>query len=244
MADNGVRIAMWSGPRNISTALLRSWENRPDTVVVDEPFYAYYLARTGTDHPGRDEVIAAGETDWRRVVATLTAPLPDGVAISYQKHMAHHLLPEIERDWLAGLLCAFLIRDPAEMLVSLAHVLPSPGVADTGLPQQVEIFDLLVAGHATPPVVDARDVLESPQAMLRLLCEHLGVPFDDRMLSWPAGPRDTDGVWARWWYDAVTASTGFTPYRPAQEAVPGHLQPVLEQCRPYYERLYNSRITR
>ena len=234
---------MWSGPRNISTALLRSWENRTDTVVVDEPFYAYYLARTGADHPGRDEVIAAGETEWRRVVASLTAPLPEGVAISYQKHMAHHLLDEIGLDWLGLVTSAFLIRDPAEMLPSLAQVLPSPQVKDTGLPQQVALFDRLVAAGMQPVVIDARDVLEAPDAMLRALCGSLGVPFSARMLSWPAGPRDTDGIWARWWYDAVTASTGFAPYRRSGLPVPPPLEGVLKECRPYYDRLSEARIT-
>ena len=243
MPEQPVRIAMWSGPRNISTALLRSWENRPDTVVVDEPFYAYYLAQTGADHPGREEVIAAGETDWQRVAASLVAALPDGVSISYQKHMAHHLLDTIGLDWLDQMTSAFLIRDPAEMLTSLAQVLAAPRVEDTGLPQQAALFERMSAAGATPVVVDARDVLQAPEPMLRALCEGLGVPFSDRMLSWPAGPRDTDGIWARWWYDAVIASTGFAPYRAPGRAVPPALAPVLEQCRPYYERLYAARIT-
>ena len=231
---------MWSGPRNISTALLRSWENRPDTVVVDEPFYAYYLARTGADHPGRKEVVAAGETDWRRVADALVGPLPDGVSISYQKHMAHHLLDEIELDWLDHVTSAFLIREPAEMLTSLAQVVSSPQVRDTGLPQQVDLFERLAG--ASPVVIDARDVLHAPEQVLSALCRRLGVPFSERMLSWPAGPRDSDGVWARWWYDAVTASTGFAPYRPPDRPIPPELEPVLEQCRPYYDRLYEARI--
>lgn len=234
---------MWSGPRNISTALLRSWENRPDTVVVDEPFYAFYLARTGVDHPGREEVIAAGETDWRRVADALVGPLPDGASISYQKHMAHHLLDEIELGWLDRVTSAFLIRDPAEMLTSLAQVLPEPRVEDTGLPQQVALFERLASEGAAPVVIDARNVLESPEAMLRELCRCLDVPFSERMLAWPAGPRDSDGVWARWWYDAVIASTGFAPYRPPDRPVPPALDGVLEQCRPYYDRLHEARIT-
>ena len=234
---------MWSGPRNISTALLRSWENRPDTVVIDEPFYAFYLARTGVDHPGREEVVAAGETDWRRVAASLVAPLEGGATISYQKHMAHHLLPEIELGWLDLVTSAFLIRDPAEMLTSLAQVLPAPRVEDTGLPQQVALFETLVGTGPAPVVIDARDVLQAPEPMLRELCRRLSVPFDERMLSWPAGPRDSDGVWARWWYDAVTASTGFAPYRPPDRPVPAALHDVLEECMPHYERLYRDRIT-
>ena len=239
-----MRIAMWSGPRNISTALLRAWENRDDTVVVDEPLYAHYLATTGRDHPGRDEVMASQSTDWRVVAEQLRAPLPAGITISYAKHMAHHLLPSIGRDWLDDFTHAFLIRDPREMLASLARVLPDPALADTGLEQQVEIFESCLASRATDPlVIDARDVLLAPQPMLRALCDRLGVAFSPKMLSWPAGPRNTDGVWARWWYDAVVASTGFAPYRPPAEDFPPSLRPLLEQCMPYYERLAAQRIT-
>jgi Sulfotransferase domain len=236
-----VRIAMWSGPRNISTALLRSWGNRDDAIVVDEPFYAFYLQRTGLDHPGRDEVIASQPTSWETVVDGLLAPLPDGATVLYQKHMAHHLLPEVGRAWLAQMRHAFLIRDPREMLQSLAQVLAEPTLADTGLEQQVEIFEAYASDD--PPVVDARDVLEAPEPMLRSLCERLGVGFTERMLSWPAGIRDTDGVWARWWYDAVARSTGFAAYQPPGEPFPARLQPLLAECRPYYERLYRERIT-
>ena len=238
-----VRIAMWSGPRNISTALLRSWENRADTVVVDEPLYAHYLATTGADHPGRDTVLAAHDADWRSVVERLLAPLPDGRAISYQKHMAHHLLPDIGREWLPSLTHAFLIRDPREMLPSLDRVLASPTLADTGLAQQREIFDAMSAAGHSPPVIDARDVLRAPEAMLRAVCEALGVPFDADMLRWPAGPRPTDGAWAPWWYDAVLASTGFEPYRPATDPFPAHLEELLEQCLPFYDHLHRHRIT-
>ena len=243
MAGEVVRIAMWSGPRNISTALLRSWGNREDTVVVDEPLYAHYLATTGVEHPGRDEVIASQERDWRRVAQSLLAPLPHGARISYQKHMAHHLLANIDRAWLDGLTHAFLIRDPREMLASLARVLPEPTLADTGLVQQHEILSSLVARGEDPPVIDARDVLLAPEPMLRALCERLGVAFSPRMLHWPAGPRATDGVWAQWWYDAVIASTGFEPYRPATARLPERLEPLLEQCLPYYDRLHRRRIT-
>ena len=241
MADAAVRIAMWSGPRNISTALLRSWGNRDDAIVVDEPFYAFYLDHTGLAHPGRDEVIASQPTSWQRVVDSLLAPLPDGATVLYQKHMAHHLLPEVGRGWLGAMRHAFLIRDPREMLQSLSQVLTEPTLADTGLEQQVEIFEEF-AGDA-PPVVDARDVLTAPAAMLQSLCERLDVPFSPRMLSWPAGPRDTDGVWARWWYDAVVRSTGFAAYEPPTEPFPERLEPLLATCRPYYERLYRERIT-
>lgn len=243
MDDGIVRIAMWSGPRNISTALLRSWGNRIDTVVVDEPLYAHYLANTGVEHPGRDEVIALHETDPRRVVEGLTGPLPPGKRISYQKHMAHHLLPSVGRNWLTQVTPAFLLRDPREMLPSLSRVLAAPTLADTGLPQQAALLDDVVADGVAPIVIDARDVLDQPEAMLRALCDALGVDFDPAMLAWPAGPRETDGVWARWWYDAVIASTGFAVYRPRTDPVPPHLHGLLDECLGFYDRLHRARIT-
>lgn len=238
-----VRVAMWSGPRNISTAMLRSWGNRPDTFVCDEPLYAHYLATTGVDHPGRDEVIAHHEGDWRKVAAWLTGPVPQGKRVFYQKHMAHHLLPNIDREWLGGLTHCFLIRDPREMLTSLIRVLPHPTIEDTGLPQQIGIADFLRAsGRPAPPIVDSRDVLEDPRGMLTKLCDALGVEFMDEMLSWRAGPRVTDGIWARHWYDAVLESTGFAPYRPKKEAVPDEFGELLSTCVEYYDRLYERRL--
>jgi hypothetical protein len=201
---------MWSGPRNVSTAFMRSWENRPDTIVVDEPFYAHYLLATGIDHPGRDEVLVHHETDWRRVVESLLAPLPPGVTVFYQKQMSHHLLPHMGREWLASVSHAFLIRNPAPMLASLGEKLGDFALEATGLPQQVEIFDFVrsTTGHV-PPVVDAADLLAAPEPVLRALCAALGIPFSERMLAWPPGRRATDGAWAKYWYDRVEHSTGF-----------------------------------
>lgn len=238
-----VRIAMWSGPRNISTALLRSFGNRPDTFVCDEPLYAHYLLRTGIEHPGRDRILARHETDWRKVAAWLTGPVPEGRRIFYQKHMSHHLLPEIGRDWLEALSHAFLIREPREMLTSLIKVYPQPRIEDTGLPQQWELVQSIrTRSGAAPPILDARDVLEQPRAMLERLCAALAIPFTDAMLSWPAGPRPTDGVWAPYWYDAVEKSTGFQPYRPKNEPVPPALTPLLAQAEAIYGQLHSLRI--
>ena len=212
--DAPARIAMWSGPRNLSTALMRAWGSRADTAVVDEPLYAAYLAATGADHPVRDAVIASQPTDWRRVADALTGPVTGGRAISYQKHMAHHLLPGVGRAWLRSLRHAFLIREPAGMLASLARVTPEAAPADTGLPQQAELFEQTAdrLGHA-PPVVDASDVLCDPAGTLAALCAALGVPYDPAMLAWAPGPRPEDGVWAPHWYAAVRASTGFAAAR-------------------------------
>jgi Sulfotransferase domain len=238
-ADGQVaRIAMWSGPRTVSTALMRAWENRPDTVVVDEPLYAFYLDRTGLDHPGRDEVIASQPTDWRVVLDRLTAgPLPPGVTVGYAKHMTHHLLPEVDRAALAPLRHAHLIRDPRELLASYARVRTEPTLADLGIVQQAEIFEAFGG-----PVVDSRDLLAEPAGILGALCAAVDVPFDDRMLSWPAGPRASDGVWAPYWYASVHSSTGFAAYRPPASPLPARLEPLAERCLPYFERLHRYRL--
>ncbi len=234
---------MWSGPRNISTAMLRSWGNRPDTVVCDEPLYAHYLRVTGIDHPGREEIIAHHEDDWRKVVDWLTGPLPDGKSIFYQKHMAHHLLPQIDRAWVHDVTNAFLIRDPVEMITSLIKVVPNPTIEETGLPQQVEIFEMVrQATGVTPPVLDSKDVLGNPRKLLGALCDSVGIPFDDAMLAWPPGTRDTDGIWAKHWYAAVEKSTGFKPYTPKNEPVPDHLQRLAEACQEHYDTLYAHRL--
>jgi hypothetical protein len=235
---------MWSGPRNVSTAFMRAWGNRGDTLVVDEPFYAHYLEYTGLEHPGREAVIASHERDWRRVVTALLAPVPESVRILYQKQMAHHLLPHMGREWLRSMTHAFLIRDPRRMLASLGEKLGEFDLLATGLPQQVEIFDHVIRTKGrVPPVVDTADLLEAPEPMLRALCAALDVEFSPRMLSWPPGPRATDGIWARHWYERVEQSTGFE--QPAEEdrtALTGRLAEIEQQCRPLYEKLREHRL--
>jgi hypothetical protein len=238
-----LRLAVWSGPRNISTAMMRAWENRGDCSVVDEPLYAHYLAHTGLDHPGREAVIAAGETDWRRVTAWLTGPIPDGKANWYQKHMTHHLLPHIERSWLARLTHVFLIRDPREVLLSYVRSRPNVVAEDLGVVQQHEIFDYVrgLTG-ATPLVIDAGQFLHAPAAQLRALCGVLGIAFEERMLRWPPGPRASDGVWAPYWYGAVLRSRGFEPYRERERNVPREHQRIIDAVMPPFEALYEKRL--
>ncbi|MFM2093047.1 MAG: hypothetical protein RIS70_171 [Planctomycetota bacterium] len=239
-----IRIAMWSGPRNISTAMMRSWESRTDTFVCDEPLYAHYLKVTGLPHPGAAEVIAHHETEWRNVVRWLCGPIPGGKTVFYQKQMAHHLLPEIEEDWLDHVTNCFLIRDPASMVVSLSEFIPSPILTDTGLPQQVRIFKrVLERTGKTPPVIDARDVLLDPRKMMTRLCESLGLEFQEQMLKWRPGPRETDGVWAKHWYAKVYQTTEFGTYQPPAEATPTAFQPLVDQCRPLYEYLHQHRLS-
>src|SRR5947207_3119018 len=179
-ASGPIRVSMWSGPRNISTAMMRAWGNRADTFVVDEPLYVHYLKATGKNHPGAQEIIAAGETDWRKVVSHVTKePLPSGKRIFFQKHMTHHLLPEMDREWIVDLTNCFLIRDPHEVILSYIKKNPDPALEDLGFVQQCDIFELVrQQTNSNPPVVDARDVLENPERMLRLLCDAVGVDFD------------------------------------------------------------------
>jgi hypothetical protein len=204
-----VRIAMWSGPRNISTAMMRSFGNRADCTVVDEPFYGYYLKASGADHPGREQIVAAMDCDWRSVAHALTeAPVP--TPVYYQKHMTHHMLDAVDLGFTDALLNCFLIRDPVRMIDSYARVRPEFGLEDLGLPQQLRIFrEVARRSGRVPFVLDAAEVLADPRAALGRLCAHCGIPFDPAMLSWPAGKRATDGVWAPYWYSAVEASTGF-----------------------------------
>ena len=237
------RIAMWSGPRNISTALMRSWGSRADAVVVDEPLYAHYLDATGRAHPGCEDIIDRYETDWRAVVERITGPIPDGASIYYQKHMAHHLLSTMDWGWTTQLRNAFLIREPREMLSSLVEFLPEPMLSDTGLPQQWRLFQQLRKRRGEPPpVITAQDVLTAPRPTLHALCKALGVPFQSSMLSWEPGPREPDGLWAQYWYDAVYASTGFQPYERKDESVPSRLQELHEECRALYDKLYAHRL--
>lgn len=223
---------------------MRSWESRADTTVIDEPLYAYWLDRTGAPHPGRDQIVRAYPRRWQEVVDLITGPVPGGCPIWFQKHMTKHVLDEVALDWLDGFRHLFLIREPAEVLRSFAKVQPQVDLAETGLPQQVRLFDHVVAttGHV-PPVIDARDILTAPHAALEAVCAALDVPFDPAMLSWQPGRRPTDGIWAPYWYAAVERSTGFGPYRPPGEDLPAHLEPLLARCRPLYDRLARHRIS-
>ena len=233
-----IRIAMWSGPRNLSTAMMRSWENRPDCEVVDEPFYAYYLANTGADHPYFEEILAAQSADLMTVARELTDK-PCQSAVQYQKHMTHHMLPGCNMDWCKTLRHCFLIRDPAEVVNSYTNSMGRCSAGDIGIQRQFELYEQLsrISGQ-TIPVLDGNDVLKDPQAMIPALCEALDVPFYPQMLNWPAGRRDSDGVWAPHWYHSVEASTGFAPY---QQHKPLNLdeeqRQVVELCQPFYQAL-------
>jgi hypothetical protein len=238
-----LRIAMWSGPRNISTAMMRAFENRGDCAVVDEPFYAHYLAQTGLDHPGRDEVIAAGETDWRKVVTTLVGPVPDSNPVFYQKHMTHHMLAHIGHDWFDAVTHVFLIRDPREVLLSYLKSRPHATAEDIGVPQEAALYEEIAArSGAAPPVIDADEFLKNPEGHLRALCTLLQIPFTGRMLHWPAGSRSSDGVWAPHWYDTVLKSSGFEQWHARDLHIPEMHRTLIDGCMPAYEHLYSRRM--
>ena len=240
-----VRIAMWSGPRNISTAMMRAFGNRLDCAVSDEPFYAAYLAASGLAHPMREAVIASQPTDWRAVAAALTGSVPESKAIWYQKHMTHHMIPGFGHDWIDGLVNAFLIRAPEAVVASYAQKRDDFTLEERCLPAQVALFERAAQrSGSAPPVVEGQDVLADPRGMLGALCAALRISFDEAMLSWPRGRRASDGVWASAWYDAVEKSTGFAPPRRevAFDELPDALKPVAEAARPLYERLARHKL--
>lgn len=243
MINQPLRLAVWSGPRNISTALMRSWGSRPDTIVVDEPFYAHYLMKVDTNHPGRDEVIAHHETDVNKVIASLLAPLPDGKTIFYQKHMNKHTLPGMDMSWTEQVTNCFLIREPKEMITSFIKVVPNLSLDEFGLLEQVELFKhLRQTTGENPIVVDSKEILMNPRSVLSKWCEALRIPFVEDMLSWEPGIRDSDGIWAKYWYDNVAKSTGFAPYKSKNDEVPEQWKDLLSQCVALYDELYPYRI--
>jgi Sulfotransferase domain len=229
-------IAMWSGPRNISTAMMYSFGNRADCVAWDEPFYAFSLLNHGNDHPMRDEIIAANDSDWDKLVAKCVSPSIKPVF--YQKHMTHHMLPGFDRSWIHDVANAFLIRAPERVLASYARKWSDVTLRDIGFVEQAEIFDAVAQKRGfAPPVIDADDVLRDPQGLLTALCKSLGLAFDPAMLQWPKGPKPFDGVWAPHWYNAVWESTGFAmpPERPIELASP--LKKIADEAQGPYRRL-------
>ncbi len=238
-----VRIAMWSGPRNISTAMMRSWENRPDCTVVDEPFYACYLHETGAEHPCRDDVIASQSVERATVVRELTEA-PVASPLFYQKHMTHHIPDGMDMGWCRGLRHCFLIRDPLEVIASYLQKMPSVDEEAIGIVRQAKLFDEITAiTGARPAVIDSNDVLADPAGVLAATCESLGVPWlPDSMLEWPAGPRASDGVWASHWYQNVERSTGFSAPRGATPTLAEQHRELATAMSEHYERLAQYRL--
>ena len=238
-----LRIAMWSGPRNLSTAMMRSFGSRADTFVSDEPFYGCFLKQSGADHPMRDEVIAGMDCDWGGVMSALRGPAPDGSPVWYSKQMWHHMVGPVGYQDFAGFTHAFLIRDPRQMIASYLRKREAAEFDDFGLERQAEFFEREAdrLGHA-PPVIDANDVLSDPAGVLARLCEALGIAWEEAMLRWEPGRRSTDGPWAPHWYAAVEASTGFGAPEREEAELPAEARLLADRCRPYYERLAEHRI--
>lgn len=235
-----LRLAVWSGPRNISTAMMRSWENRVDTCVVDEPLYAHYLKSTGIDHPMADAVIASQSTDWQKVTRDLVEdPKPD-YRIFYQKHISTHLLEHMDLHWCESLCNCILIRNPDKMVASYAKKRSNLDARDFGYEQLLQVYEHLYQQGHSPVVIDTDLFLQNPQDQLEKWCTRLGIHFDSAMLKWPAGKRASDGVWASHWYDAVEKSTGFVPYKPSVPKLDTRQQAVADQCRVAYERMLES----
>ncbi len=238
-----MNIAMWSGPRNLSTALMYAFAARGDCTVWDEPFYAAYLAATGIDHPMRDAVIAAGETDPAKVAQTCLGPVPQERPLWYQKHMTLHMIPGFDRGFIRGLTNVFLIRHPARVVASYTAKRENPSLMDIGFVQQSQLFDQVAdwAGQA-PIVVDSADIRAQPAETLARLCQALGIAFTPAMLHWPPGPKPFDGVWEPHWYNAVHKSSGFDePEGPLPTLTPAG-QALVDQAMPHYDRLAARKI--
>ncbi len=237
-----MRIAMWSGPRNLSTAMMYAFGARKDFAVVDEPFYAAYLAQTGLMHPMRDAILASQPQDPKQVIDGLLGPIPDGKPHYYQKHMTQHIVPGVPRDWVNDLVNVFLIRHPARVVASFAAKYENPSLEDIGFVQQAELYDQLTAGGKSPIVIDSADILRDPEGMLRRLCRALDLPWDAGMLHWPEGGHPSDGIWARHWYGTVHRSTGFAGAEAALPSVTGPLAALVGAALPAYRQLEAGKI--
>ncbi|HMQ47634.1 MAG TPA: hypothetical protein PKA00_05765 [Saprospiraceae bacterium] len=236
------RINAWSSPRNISTAFMYAFAQRPDASVVDEPLYAHYLTQTDSIvlHPGKEDILASQENDGNQVIKNvLFADYPTPLVLF--KQMTHHLIA-IDWDFLLDMENILLIRHPRAIIASYSKVIPNPSIKDIGIAQQYELYNWLVDNHKPPVVIDAQCLLLNPPRVLQQLCQALDISFEEAMLSWSPGSRPEDGVWAKYWYASVHQSTGFQPYIPQEYALSPELEKLAEACLPYYQQLYQASI--
>lgn len=243
MTEKPIRICVWSGPRNISTALMYSFAQRKDTTVYDEPLYAHYLTHTTARdyHPGADEIVATMENDGEKVVAEIILG-PQPTPVAFFKQMTHHLV-ELDQSFMKQTVNVMLTRHPRDMLPSYAKQVSRPTLSDVGYKKHLDLVDYLRSLGQEPPVLDSEATLRNPRGVLEKLCERIGIPFDEAMLSWPAAARSEDGIWARHWYESVHSSTGFRAYKAKTEAFPEQLKPLFDECMPYYVALVKNAIT-
>lgn len=236
------RICLWSGPRNISTALMYSFAQRVDTRVFDEPLYAYYLANTKAKayHPGAEEILKSQDNKAENVVKMMLQDFEE--PILFFKQMTHHILEDLDLDFLEKMENVILTRDPLEMIPSFAKVIEQPTIRDIGYAMQVDLVNHLLKKGVQPIVLDSKSVLQNPEKILKTLCDKIGIPFDKNMLNWEKGARPEDGVWAKYWYANVHNSTSFSKYTPKSEPFPKYLKTLLEECQPYYNTLLNYSI--
>ena len=240
---DSVHVAMWSGPRNISSAMMRSFENRPDTTVTDEPFYAHYLFKTRIKHPLRKKIIRNSECNFDNIVTYLTGSIPDKKKIWYQKHMAHHNLPDMDIHWTKKVINCFLIRHPKEVILSYEKRFPIESIDQLGYKQLCILFEFLKKETGkSPPVLDSRDILNHPREILNKFCDKIGISFMDQMLSWPSGRRKSDGMWGQYWYKNVEDSTGFQKYQEKNKILPDKLLSIFKESLSYFDKLYLHRI--
>lgn len=230
------RICLWSSPRNISTAMMYSFAQRPDTIVFDEPLYAHYLKITQADHPGKEEVLASQENNGEKVITDVMEKNYDR-PVSFFKQMTHHLIG-LEKSFLSDFRNIIFIRDPKQIISSYAVVRPDVIMEDIGIKMQFELFNYLIGKALRPVVLDSNEILKDPEKVLRELCRKTGIPFFEEMLSWPAGPKKEDGVWAKYWYQNVHQSTGFQKQSTSERPLPPHLQPLYEESKKYYDQLF------
>jgi len=236
-------IAMWSGPRNVSTALMRSFENRSDCFVSDEPFYSYFLYKTKLEHPLSKEIIKSGLTNYNEIIKYITGPIPSSKNIWYQKHMAHHILEGTNMDWIKNMKNCLLIRHPSDVILSYSKKNEINSIQQLGYLQQIKIYEMLNKEMGISPIIiDAQDLLRKPKKILIEMCKKLKIKFDDKMLSWPSGVRETDGIWGKHWYKQVEASTEFKPYIKTNRIISTKYQSLYDECMQYYNFLYQNRI--
>ena len=240
---NKTYIAMWSGPRNLSTALMRSFENRTDTAVIDEPFYAHFLKQTNLNHPGRNEIISTLDSNWDNIVIKITGPIPQNKSIWYQKHMAQHNLEGCDLNWIKSFNNCILIRDPKYVIPSYNKEYSLSDEKLLGYCQQLNLIRILEDEEGiTPPIFDATDILEKPEQCLKKICFSVGIRFSQKMLKWPKGKRKSDGIWAKYWYRNVENSSGFQPFQKKNIVIDKKLIPLYDKCLADYNSMYEKRI--